>query len=64
MQHASENESRGLRGNMFSSVPYPIEQIKFDFTELLEKKILSTALLSNPDIGPQSRPKARAARIK
>jgi hypothetical protein len=39
--------------------PYPIQQIKFDCIVVPAKNAASTPALSNPDMGPQSRPSAR-----
>src|SRR2546423_15694522 len=39
-------------------------QMKFDLIDVPPKKVASTVALLNPDIGPQSRPTARAARIR
>src|ERR1051326_8152047 len=73
----SSKSRRGLRGKIDFGSPYPMLHRKFDFTHPAAcswqaegsfaggaKNSASTLALSNPDIGPQSRPIARAARIR
>ena len=46
------------------SSPYPRLHRTFDLTVVPAKNATSTLALSNPDIGPQSSPRARAASMK
>src|SRR6476659_5239889 len=76
--HASLNSKRELRGNSFDGSPWPRLQRKFDFTcpagknscsqpshsFPAPKNSSSSFVLSKPDIGPQSSPSARAARMR
>src|SRR5690606_6375700 len=60
---ASSKGRRGLRGNTPFGTPWPRLQRKFDLTVVPEKKASSTFFISKPDMGPQSRPRERAAII-
>src|SRR3546814_5385563 len=61
---ASSNDSRGLRGNGVPGFTYPRLQMKLDWMRVPAKNSRSTPALSKRDMGPQSRPRARAARIR
>src|SRR4029077_2524334 len=61
---ASLKSRRGDLGCSKLASPKPRLQTKFDFQEVPSKKAASTLALSKPDIGPQSRPRARAAIIR
>ena len=61
---ALSKSSRGLRGKSFSLSPYPSAHIKFTRISPCGKNAPLTPASSKPDIGPQSRPSARAANIK
>src|SRR5262249_28002160 len=55
---------RGGRGWGLLASPWPRLQRKLDLIVVPAKKAASTLALLKPDIGPQSRPKARAASMK
>src|SRR5690606_12347819 len=58
---ASSNDSRGERGKSCAGSPWPMLTMMLERTAVPPKKAASTMALSNPVIGPQSRPSARAA---
>ena len=64
ISHTSLKVGRGRRSNTALGSPYPIAQMKLDFTRPPGKNSRSTPSLSKPDIGPQSRPIARAPSMK
>ena len=59
-QPASSKARRGARGGSLDGSPRPMEQMKLDLTAVPAKNSRSTPALSKPDIGPQSKPRARA----
>src|SRR3970040_1918273 len=61
---ASSNGSRGERGNSLAGSPWPRLTGKLDRIDVPAKNAASTLALSKPDIGPVSRPRARAARLR
>src|SRR3970040_2739847 len=61
---ASASGSRGERGNSLAGSPWPRLTRKLERIEVPAKNAASTLALSKPDIGPVSRPSARAARIR
>src|SRR5690606_18421241 len=61
---ASSKPSRGERGKMLARSPWPRLTRKLDLTSEPLKKASSTLSVSKPDIGPVSRPSARAAMIR
>jgi PhzF family phenazine biosynthesis protein len=61
---ASSNARRGLRGKILAGSALPRLTRKLDLQRPSGKNAASTLALSNPDIGPQSRPSARAAMMK
>src|SRR5262249_10955196 len=63
-RHASSNVSRGARGWSLLASPDPRLHRKFDLMVVPAKNAASTLALSKPDMGPQSRPRARAASMK
>jgi hypothetical protein len=60
----SSKLNRGDLGYTPAVSPYPKLHKKFDFISVPAKNSASTPALLNPDIGPQSSPSARAARMK
>ena len=64
MRQASSNDSRGLRANSLVGSPWPRLQMKLVLTSVPAQNAASTLAWSKPLIGPQSRPSARAARMK
>src|SRR5690606_16878343 len=59
--HVSSNVSRPSLLCSFDGSPRPMAQSMFDFQRPSGKNSLSTASFLKPDIGPQSKPSARAA---
>src|SRR5690606_938036 len=64
MRQASSNSSRGARGCTLAGSPMPRLTRKLERIFVPAKNAASTLAVSKPDIGPQSRPSARAGRIK
>src|SRR5690606_15725594 len=58
---ASSKPSRGERAKMLAGSPLPRLTRKLERIRVPAKNSASTFALSKPDIGPQSRPSARAA---
>ena len=63
-RHLVEGKARATRPHRRTRRRKPRLQRKFDLMSVPAKNSLSTPALSKPDIGPASRPSARAARMK